>query len=72
MVHFEKEDILHLTISDEAESGSIELTPNITVELNDRGEVIGVEILNASHFIRDSIMESIQLKMLQFTELQPA
>ena len=65
MVYFEKEDILHVAISDEPEGGSIELSPNITAELNDRGELIGIEILNASDFIRDSILESAQAKMLQ-------
>lgn len=54
MVYFEKDDILHLAISDEPEKGSVELGPNITVELNDKGELIGIEILNGSAFIRDS------------------
>ena len=53
MTYFEKEDILHLVISDEPESDSIELIPNITAELNDNGELIGIEILNASVFIQD-------------------
>jgi uncharacterized protein YuzE len=64
MAYFEQEDVLHLTISDEPESGSIELSPNITVELNATGELIGTEILRASDFIRDFILESIQAKML--------
>jgi uncharacterized protein YuzE len=70
MVYFEKDDILHLAISDEPEKGSVELGPNITVELNDKGELIGIEILNASAFIRDSILESVQAKVLRFPELQ--
>ena len=53
MTYFEKEDILHLVISNEPESDSIELSPNITAELNDKGEFIGIEILNASTFIQD-------------------
>lgn len=65
--YFENEDILHLVISDEPEANSIELGPNITAELNEKGELIGVEILNATAFLRDSIMESIQFKMLQTT-----
>lgn len=63
--YFEKEDILHLAISDEAEANSIELGPNITAEMNEKGELIGVEILNATAFLRDSIMESVQFKLLQ-------
>jgi uncharacterized protein YuzE len=68
--YFEKEDILHLVISDEPEANSIELGPNITAELNEKGELIGVEIINATTFLRDSIMESIQFKMLQTTIFQ--
>lgn len=72
MRYFEEEDILHLVVSDEPEANSIELGPNITVELNEKGELIGVEILNASSFLRDSIMESIQFKMLQTATFQAA
>lgn len=64
MSYFEKEDVLHLVISDEPEAGSVELSPNITVELNAQGELIGVEILNAGEFIRDSVLESVQGKLL--------
>lgn len=70
MVYFEQEDILHLTISDEPEKGSMELGPNITAELNDDGDFIGLEILNASAFIRDSVVESFQAKMLAFAKAE--
>lgn len=65
MVYFEKEDILHLTITDEAEAGSLEISPNITAELNELGELIGIEIIQASSFIRDTILESAQIKLLK-------
>ena len=58
MTYFQKEDILHLVISDEPESDSIELSPNITAELNENGELIGIEILNASAFIQESILDT--------------
>jgi len=72
MMYFEKDDVLHLAISDEPEAGSVELGQNITVELNDKGEMIGIEILEASRFIRDSIMESVQAKVLRVSEFQSA
>lgn len=72
LAYFENEDVLHLSISDEEESGSIELSPNITAELNDKGELIGIEILRASLFIRDSILESAQARMLKLPVLQVA
>jgi uncharacterized protein YuzE len=64
MLYFEEEDILHLVISDEEEANSVELSPNITAELNAQGELIGIEILQASTFIRDSLMDTVQAKML--------
>lgn len=67
MMYFEKEDILHLSISDESESGNIEISPNITAELNDKGELIGIEIINASSYIRDSILESVQGRLLNLS-----
>ena len=67
MRYFEQEDILHLTISDEPEVNSVEINPNITAELNEAGELIGIEIINASSFIRDSILESTQGKILNLS-----
>ena len=64
MNYFENEDVLHIAISDEKESSSIELSPNITAELDKNGELIGIEILDASSFIRDSILEAAQAKVL--------
>lgn len=68
MSYFQEDDVLHLAISDEAEAASIEVSPNITVELNDKGELIGIEVLNASRFVRDSILETVQAKMLDLTK----
>jgi uncharacterized protein YuzE len=65
MRYFEEEDVLHILISDEKEANSVELSPNITAELNESGELIGIEILEASPFIRDSILESSQAKILE-------
>jgi uncharacterized protein YuzE len=64
MTYFSEEDVLHLVISEEDEANSIEVSPNITAELNDRGELIGIEILQASAFVRDAIMEGVQAKVL--------
>jgi len=66
--YFEQEDVLHLVLAEEPENRSLELSPNITVELNDDNELIGVEILNASSFLRDAVLESIQAKTLQLLE----
>ena len=64
MKYFKEEDVLHLVISNEKEANSVELSPNVTAELNEDGELIGIEILAASSFVRDSIMEAAQAKIL--------
>jgi uncharacterized protein YuzE len=68
--YFEQEDVLHAVIAEGPESRSLELSPNITVELNDQDELIGVEIMNASAFLRDAVLESVQAKTLRLLEAQ--
>lgn len=68
MNYFEGDDILHLVISDEREAGTVELSPNVTAELDADGELIGIEILHASSFVRDSILEAAQARMLKLSE----
>ena len=53
MRYFEREDVLHVAMTDEYERGSVELRPNVTAELNEQGELIGIEILEASRFLRN-------------------
>ena len=72
MSYFEKEDVLHVAVSDEPEAGSIEVSPNITAELDAHGALIGIEILQASTFIRDSILETVQGKLLDLPRAESA
>lgn len=72
MSYFAKEDVLHLVISDAPEAGSVEVSPNITAELDDQGAVIGIEILEASSFLRDSILETVQGRLLDFPRANSA
>lgn len=66
--YFKESDVLHLLISAEPEADSVEISPNITAELNDNGELIGIEILNASNYLRDFVLESVQAKLLDLTD----
>ena len=68
MSYFEKDDVLHFAISDEPEAGSVEVSPEITAELNAKGELIGIETLNASRFLRDTVLDSVQGRMLELVE----
>nr|VFK22020.1 MAG: Uncharacterized protein YuzE [Candidatus Kentron sp. LPFa] len=70
--YFQDEDILYLSLSDESEAGSVEISPDITAELNEGGELIGIEILSASAFLRDSILESAQAKLLGLSRKKAA
>ncbi|MCI5147824.1 MAG: DUF2283 domain-containing protein, partial [Candidatus Electrothrix sp. MAN1_4] len=38
--------------------------PNITLELDENREIIGIEILEASKYIRDTILEVAQAKLM--------
>jgi uncharacterized protein YuzE len=67
MSYFEAEDVIHIALTGDAESGSVELSPNITAELNAKGELIGLEILHASTFLRDMILDTAQGKLLERT-----
>lgn len=68
MTYFSREDILHLVISEDHEANSVEVGPNITAELNDKGELIGIEILQATAYLRDAIMEGVQAKVLNLVK----
>ncbi|MCG2716907.1 MAG: DUF2283 domain-containing protein [Candidatus Marinimicrobia bacterium] len=46
----------------------VEFIPNITAELNAKGDLIGIEILSARAFIRDSVLDSVQAKVLDLAE----
>ncbi len=59
--------MLHLVLAEGEEASSVELTPNLTAELNEKGELIGIEILNATAFMRDSIMETAQARLLNLS-----
>jgi len=52
LAYFSEEDVLHLVVSEEEEANSVEVSPDIIAELNDRGELIGIEILHAGRVLR--------------------
>lgn len=53
MQYFPDQDILHVLIREGDEAGSVELSPHITAELDEAGEIIGVEITDATAYVRD-------------------
>ena len=65
MQYFPEQDILHVLIREGQQSGSVELSPHITAELDENGELIGIEIIGATAYVRDNILESAQARLLQ-------
>ena len=47
-----KSDVLYIAAKKGTEEELIEIAPGINVELDDKGQVIGVEILNASKCLK--------------------
>ncbi len=54
-----QEDVLYLGVKSGLEEEFAEIAPGISVELDKRGHVIGVEILNASKVLRP-VMKPLQ------------
>ncbi len=53
IVHYDaKSDVLYLGAKKGLEEEYVEVAPGIGIELDDRGKVIGVEILNASRVMK--------------------
>ncbi len=44
MKYFKDDDIIHINISDGMETNSVELSPNITAEIDKNVEMIGIAI----------------------------
>lgn len=47
-----KSDVLYILAKKAEEEEFVEIAPGINIELDEKGEVIGVEILNASKFFK--------------------
>ncbi len=47
-----KSDVLYIVARKGKEEEFVEIVTGINVELDERGEVIGIEILNASKFLK--------------------
>ncbi len=52
-VHYDAQiDALYIAMRTGAEEDFIEIAPGVHIELNDQKEVVGIEILNASQFLK--------------------
>jgi uncharacterized protein YuzE len=54
--YYKDEDILYLNLKEGPEYKSVEISPDVTVELGKNSEIIGIEILNASKHFKNSVV----------------
>ncbi len=55
-VHYDaKSDVLYFLVREGEEDRFVEVAEGVNVELDEQGQLLGVEILNASHFLRMAI-----------------
>jgi len=64
LCYFDHEDMFHLAFAEGEEANSIELSPTMTAERNAHGEVIGIEVLHASTFVRETLLALAQAHQL--------
>ena len=56
--YYEESDILYFFIKEGLEKRSIEGVPGVTIELNNKKEIIGIEILDASKFVQNYVLKT--------------
>jgi uncharacterized protein YuzE len=59
-----KSDVLYIGLKKGVEEEFVEISPGINVELDSQGQVIGIEILNASKILKP-VIKSFQAKILE-------
>jgi len=55
-------DVLYLLAGEGEVAKSVELAPGITLEYDDGGEVVGVEVLRASRVLGEKVVASLHAK----------
>ncbi|MFQ6084171.1 MAG: DUF2283 domain-containing protein [Methanosarcinales archaeon] len=59
-----KSDVLYIGVKKGLEEEFVEISPGINVELDLKGQVIGIEILNASKILK-SVVKPLQKQILE-------
>ena len=56
LINYDSEsDVLYITAKEGPEEEFVEVAPGVNIELDAKGQVIGVEILNASKILKSAI-----------------
>jgi len=60
MKYYSEDDVLYVLIKPGEEAKSVEIEPGVTAELDRSGTIIGIEILDASKYLRKLIQEKLE------------
>ena len=63
--YYPKSDVLHYVVREGEEFASREVSPGVTLELDERGKLIGIEILDASQFMRQFVVRRFKSPALK-------
>jgi uncharacterized protein YuzE len=58
--YYPENDVLYVLIEAGEEVKSVEIEPGVTAELNKNGKIIGIEILDASNYLRKLIQQKLE------------
>ena len=61
--YYPDEDVLYFFLKEGSENKNIEAAPGVTVELDEKDNIIGIEILNASKFIQDYVLKTFSKEL---------
>ena len=57
--HYPENDVLYVLLQAGEEAKAVEIEPGVTAELNKKGKLIGIEILDASTYLRKLIQQRL-------------
>jgi uncharacterized protein YuzE len=58
--YYPENDVLYVLLQAGEEAKAVEIEPGVTAELNKRGKLIGIEILDASKYLRKLIQQRLE------------
>ena len=65
MRYYPKDDVLYVMLQAGEEAKSVEIEPGVTAELNKSGKIIGIEILDASKYLRKLVQQRLEPQLRQ-------
>ena len=58
--YYPENDVLYVLLQAGEEAKAVEIEPGVTAELNKKGKLIGIEILDASKYLRKLIQQRLE------------